>query len=107
MACRAAPPARSLFCACAEGAERGCGDNEMKLVPTPPRSRYTELCANVIFPLHEMLKRHDTTSRRRALEQSEWWGRERLERHQLESLRAFLSRVGSTVPYYQALFRSS
>jgi phenylacetate-CoA ligase len=54
-----------------------------------------------------MLKRHDTTSRRRALEQSEWWGRERLERHQLERLRAFLSRVGSTVPYYQALFRSS
>lgn len=79
----------------------------MRPVTSSWRSGYTSLCANVVFPLHEVLKRHDSTSRRRALEQSQWWTRERLERHQLERLREFVSSVGSTVPYYQDIFRRS
>jgi len=70
------------------------------------QSAYTAWCSNVLFPLHELIKRHDSTARRRALEQSQWWSPERIERHRLERLREFLSTVASTVPYYEGLFRS-
>jgi phenylacetate-CoA ligase len=56
--------------------------------------------------LHERIKRHDSTARRRALEQSQWWSPERLEGYSLERLREFLCTVATTVPYYEKLFRS-
>lgn len=68
---------------------------------------YTFLAARLLFPLHEWLKRHDSTARRRVLEQSQWWPRERVERHRLERLRDFLRTVAATVPYYEQLFRRS
>jgi phenylacetate-CoA ligase len=70
-------------------------------------SAYTSLCSSVLFPLHERLKRHDSTARRRALEQSQWWTPEQLERDRLTRLREFLSHVSVAVPYYEALFRQS
>lgn len=70
------------------------------------RSAYTAWCSSVLFPLHELVRRHDSVARRRALEQSEWWSPERMNRHRLDCLRAFLCRVASTVPYYAGLFRS-
>jgi phenylacetate-CoA ligase len=57
--------------------------------------------------LHEQLKRHDSTARRRALEQSQWWSRERIEQYRLERLKTFLLKVGATVPYYKHLFDSA
>jgi len=69
------------------------------------RSAYTSLCSSLLFPVHEHLKRHDSTARRRALEESQWWSRARIEEHQLKRLRDFLGSVGSTVPYYEQLFR--
>ena len=74
----------------------------------PPISQcvYTAWCSNVLFPLHELIKRHDSTARRRVLEQSQWWPPERMERHRLERLREFLCTVATTVPYYEKLFRS-
>lgn len=70
------------------------------------RSAYTAWCSNVLFPLHELVRRHDSVARRRALEQSQWWSPERLDHYRRERLRQFLRRVASTVPYYEALFRS-
>ncbi|MES2564279.1 MAG: phenylacetate--CoA ligase family protein, partial [Pseudomonadota bacterium] len=69
------------------------------------RSAYTHLCSSLIFPLHEKLKHHDSTARLRALEQSQWWAPEALARQRVDRLRAFLVRVGASVPYYGALFR--
>jgi phenylacetate-CoA ligase len=71
------------------------------------RSAYTSLCSSVLYPLHERIKRHDSTARRRALEQSQWWSPERIKHHRLERLRHFLGAVASTVPYYEQLFRHS
>lgn len=64
---------------------------------------YTRLVSSVLFPLHERLKRHDSVRLRRALEQSQWWPRERLEQQQLERLRALLAQAAD-VPYWRGLF---
>jgi len=68
------------------------------------RRTYTAWCASVLFPLHELVKRHDSVARRRALEQSQWWSPERIGRHRVERLREFLGRVATTVPFYEELF---
>ena len=65
---------------------------------------YTRLCAGLFFPLHERLKGHSTVTLRKQLEESQWWSPERLNRLRVQRLRAFLQRIGSTVPYYQRLF---
>jgi phenylacetate-CoA ligase len=69
------------------------------------RRAYTAWCSNVLFPLHELLRRHDSTARLRSLEQSQWWSPERIQRHQVARLREFLGTVAVTVPYYETLFR--
>jgi phenylacetate-CoA ligase len=72
-----------------------------------PRDRYTAWVANVLFPLHERLKGHDTRERLSGLEASQWLDRERLEALQLRNLRAFLADIGARVPYYQQLFAAA
>ena len=67
-------------------------------------SLYTALCANVIFPLHERLKHHDSVARRRELERTQWLEPEALEALRVQRLRHFLGDVGRGVPYYQRLF---
>ena len=68
-------------------------------------SLYTKLVANVLFPLHERLKDHDTVAVRKGLEESQWWPKERLEALQLERLRALLAKAEANVPYYRDLFK--
>jgi phenylacetate-CoA ligase len=65
---------------------------------------YTRLVSSVLFPLHERVKGHRTVRLRRALEKSQWWSRDTLERLQIEKLRGFLTRVHERVPYYRELF---
>lgn len=65
---------------------------------------YTALCANLLFPLHERLKHHDSVARRRQLEDSQWWPASRIEQQRIQRLRAFLGEIGRTVPYYRDLF---
>jgi phenylacetate-CoA ligase len=65
---------------------------------------YTRLVSSVLFPLHELAKGHDTVRIRRALERSQWWSKETLERAQVDRLRKFLARVARNVPYYRKLF---
>jgi phenylacetate-CoA ligase len=72
-----------------------------------PRSAYTRLCSSVLFPLHERVKRHQSTLRKRALEESQWWPYERIERYRLSRLRQFLLAIARTVPYYERLFHST
>jgi len=65
---------------------------------------WTPVVARMLFPLHERAKGHDSVARRRALEASQWWPRERLEAQQIKRLRAFLVEAARSVPYYRELF---
>jgi phenylacetate-CoA ligase len=67
-------------------------------------SLYTAFCANVIFPIHEALKKHSTVKLRREMEQNQWLRPEEIRALQLKKLRIFLSDVQIHVPYYRQLF---
>lgn len=66
---------------------------------------YTKLVSNVIFPLQERLKHHDTVAVRRKMEVTQWWPRERIEALQLERLRQLISHAEQFVPYYRDLLK--
>lgn len=66
-------------------------------------SLYTKLVANVLFPLHEQLKGHDSVAVRKALEQSQWWSREQIYAFQADRLKQLISNVYQHVPYYRDL----
>lgn len=65
---------------------------------------YTRFCSKVLFPLHEAVKGHDSVALLRDLERTQWLGSSELASLQLDRLRAFLSRVQRSVPYYRDLF---
>jgi phenylacetate-CoA ligase len=69
-------------------------------------SLYTELCARVLFPLHEHLKGHDSVAIRERLEKSQWLSAEQIEADQITRLRQFLDKIGHSVPYYRQLFQN-
>jgi phenylacetate-CoA ligase len=71
---------------------------------SPSASPYTRLAAGLLFPLQEKLKRHDSLSVRRALEQSQWLSPDEIARRQLHRLRRFLATAGAQVPYYRRLW---
>lgn len=64
----------------------------------------THLVSGLVFPLQERLKKHSTVADRRAMEDSQWWPRERLEALRVQRLRALLTHAASHVPYYRDLF---
>jgi phenylacetate-CoA ligase len=68
-------------------------------------SPYTAFVSRAFFPAHERLKGHTSAAVRRAMEDSQWWPRERLEALRLERLRKLLDNAGAHVPYYRDLFR--
>ena len=68
-------------------------------------SAYTRLASQILFPLHESLKRHSTVAVKRRMELSQWYPPEQLENLQLQRLREFLRSIGRDVPYYENLFR--
>lgn len=65
---------------------------------------HTALVANILFPLQEKLKKHDTVAIRQAMDDSQWWPAEKLEKLRLERLRALLSKAGQHTPYYRDCF---
>lgn len=67
-------------------------------------SLYTKTVTNVIFPLHEKLKKHDTVAIKNKMEVSQWWATEDILDFQLQRLKTLLSRINQHVPYYQKLF---
>lgn len=64
----------------------------------------TRLVSGLVFPLQERLKKHSTVADRRAMEDSQWWPRERLEALRVQRLRALLTNAATHVPYYRDLF---
>jgi phenylacetate-CoA ligase len=66
---------------------------------------YTALVSNLIFPLHERLKRHQSVSVRKQMEASQYWPEARLQELQLQRLQRLLQRAQSKVPYYRDLFQ--
>ena len=67
-------------------------------------SWYTRLVSGCLFPVHERLKKHSTVAVRKQMEQNQWRSAEAIKAQQLQSLKAFLSDIGQSVPYYQKLF---
>ncbi len=67
-------------------------------------SVYTRFISQCLFPLHERLKGHSTTSVMRGMEKSQWLSAAELEQYQSARLREFLCTIGQHVPYYRALF---
>lgn len=70
-------------------------------------SLYTKCVSNLLFPLQEKLKKHDTVAIRRQMEQSQWWPGEQLEIFRINRLREMLTEVGQHVPYYRQLFANT
>lgn len=68
---------------------------------------YTKLVSNVILPLQERLKHHNTVAVRQQMEQSQWWPRERIEELQIRRLRRLISHAEQFVPYYRDLFKKT
>ncbi|TFW29675.1 phenylacetate--CoA ligase family protein [Massilia arenosa] len=71
------------------------------LTPGP----YTALISGLLFPVHELLKKHRTVAVRKRMEETQYWSPERLRALQLERLRALLVRAGSKSPYYRDTFQ--
>ena len=69
-------------------------------------SPYTRLCASLIFPLHERVKGHRSLELRRRLEATQWWTADEIARDRDQRLRAFLCRIGASVPHYRSLFEA-
>ncbi len=65
---------------------------------------YTRFVSGALFPLQEKLKKHDTVRVHRAMEDSQWWPRQRILDLQLKRLQALLQDVAVHVPYYRELF---
>ena len=62
---------------------------------------YTKFCANILFPLHEKLKGHDTVKIKKSLEKSQWLSQDELKLLQLRRLKKFIEYCYKNVPYYQ------
>ena len=69
-------------------------------------SLYQKAVSELLFPLHEKLKGHDTLAVHKAMEKSQWLSPQGLAELQLDNLRRFLARIGQSVPYYRELFKA-
>ncbi len=68
-------------------------------------SLYTKLVSNILFPLHENLKKHSTVSVRDQMEKTQWLTADKIKQQQIERLQQFLEDIGQNVPYYRDLFK--
>ncbi|REL25203.1 phenylacetate--CoA ligase family protein [Thalassotalea euphylliae] len=66
---------------------------------------YTKLIANILFPLHEWLKKHNTVHIKRQLEQSQWASQAEITRNADQRLAKFLAKAATDVPYYRNLYK--
>ncbi|MCF6353714.1 MAG: hypothetical protein L3J26_01200 [Candidatus Polarisedimenticolaceae bacterium] len=68
-------------------------------------SLYTSVISNLVFPLHEKLKRHSTVSVRKQMEETQWWTQEQLKSLQLERLQKLITSTYNHVPYYRKVLQ--
>lgn len=66
---------------------------------------YTKLVSCCLFPLHELLKKHDTVSIFKQLEKTQWQSSLQLKAAQEQRLQSFIARIVAEVPYYRELFK--
>ena len=66
---------------------------------------YTKLVAKMLFPLHELLKKHDTVRIFKRLEKSQWQSKEQILITQQQRLSDFIYQAYNDVPYYRQLIR--
>jgi phenylacetate-CoA ligase len=76
----------------------------MRIAAAHPGDWYSTLVSQLLFPLHERLKGHDSHLRLRELEATQWLDRTKLQELQLRNLRRFLVAIDKSVPYYTRLF---
>lgn len=65
---------------------------------------YTRFVSQVLFPLHEWLKKHQTVREFKRLEQSQWLSPDAIQQLQAQRLQSFMQRIYQQVPYYRELF---
>jgi phenylacetate-CoA ligase len=75
-----------------------------RVLKRPPASGYTAWISRLVFPLHELLKRHQSHVLRRRMEQSQWLPARDIEALQLRRLKALLLHASRHVPYYRQQF---
>lgn len=68
------------------------------------KNLYTALISKLIFPLHELIKNHDSVQIRNEMEKTQWWSKDDLHYLQLSRLKTLLLNVQQSVPYYRNLF---
>jgi phenylacetate-CoA ligase len=72
-----------------------------RVLKRPPASGYTAWTSRLVFPLHELLKRHHSHALRRSMEHSQWLPARDIEALQLRRLKALLLHASQHVPYYR------
>lgn len=65
---------------------------------------YSQLLRNAVLPAGDYLLGHPMIRRLRFLEQSQWWDRERIEKHRRQALARLLDTAYREVPLYHQLF---
>ncbi len=76
----------------------------MKKPQAGSNSFYTNCISGLFFPLHEVLKKHNSVALRKQLEATQWWDTTRLLAYQQKKLNQFMVHVQTHVPYYRQLF---
>lgn len=69
-------------------------------------SLYTLFAARILFPLHELLKGHESVSGLRDLERTQWLPADQLRQLQTERLKDLLVHAQKTTTYYRTIFDS-
>ncbi len=64
---------------------------------------YTHIVSSLIFPAHELIKRHQSVRKRKELERSQWCSTAELMTLRNNKLRAFIQSIYSNVAYYRNL----
>ncbi len=68
-------------------------------------SLYHELAFNVLAPAMDLIRGTHTISCLRALEESQWWPLDRIQRLQAERLRRLIAHAYEHVPYYRGILQ--
>jgi phenylacetate-CoA ligase len=68
-------------------------------------SLYTKFVSKFLFPLHERLKKHNTTALLKELESTQWYSEDQLQTLQQEKLQRFIKKIFLTVPFYQQMLQ--
>ena len=66
---------------------------------------YTKLVSTVLFPLHELLKKHQTVNIKKSLEQSQWLSKDVIEENANQRLASFINKAVANVPYYHQVLK--